>query len=207
MSDATNVPPGWYPDTNAPGGQRWWDGTQWTEHVQGAEPYQAFAPLKAPEGTNTNTVWIWLVALLPLAAIPALFSIDFTGMMRSAIQNPSSPTGMLDLYTSPAYILSIVLGWGSSILIIVFSYLDWRALKARGVPQPFHWAFSFLLLASAGIVYPIGRSVVVKRRANGSMAPMWIAIAVYVAIIIASIVWAVILFDQMFAMMPSTVYS
>src|SRR3954447_9759245 len=32
--------PGWYEDPNAPGGQRWWDGNRWTEHVQ----QQAAAP-------------------------------------------------------------------------------------------------------------------------------------------------------------------
>lgn len=175
-----------------------------------AQPYQPYAPdaqLRAPEGTNTNTVWIWLVALLPLLGVAALFTIDITGYLRSAMQNPGSPAGMLDLLTSPGYVPTMVLGWVSSIAIIVFSYLDWRALKARGVPQPFHWAFSFLLLASAGIVYPIGRSVVVKRRAGGSMAPMWVAIAVYAVIIIASIAWTVMIMNQVFAMMPSYVSS
>jgi hypothetical protein len=37
-----NVPPGWYPDGQ--GSQRWWDGTQWTEHVQPAAPQQPAQP-------------------------------------------------------------------------------------------------------------------------------------------------------------------
>ena len=36
MSDTT--PPGWYPDTLVPGHTRYWDGSQWTEHIAPAAP-------------------------------------------------------------------------------------------------------------------------------------------------------------------------
>lgn len=200
MTDVTATPAGWYPDPHGGPTARWWDGTQWTDHHT---PLQGAAPIpKAPEGTNTNTVWIWLVALLPLLGLGTLFLIDFQGYMASVMQNPASPNAAFAFFT-PGYVLAIVLGWGSTIASIVFAYLDFRALKNRGVPQPFHWAFAFLTLASAGIVYPIGRSVVVKRRAGGSMAPMYVAIAVYAIVIIAAIVWSIVITAQMFSMIPS----
>jgi|GraSoiStandDraft_4_1057263.scaffolds.fasta_scaffold07660_5 Protein of unknown function (DUF2510) len=41
--------PGWYDDPNAAGAQRWWDGNQWTEHVQQqAAALQAQAPAATP---------------------------------------------------------------------------------------------------------------------------------------------------------------
>ena len=45
MSDPNqpSVPPGWYADGQ--GGQRWWDGTQWTEHTRPQPPQ---APPPAP---------------------------------------------------------------------------------------------------------------------------------------------------------------
>ena len=57
-----------------------------------------------------------------------------------------------------------------------FAYLDWRELGRRGVPKPFHFAWVFL---SSG-VYPIGRSVVVRRRTGKGIAPMWVAIGTLV---------------------------
>jgi len=36
-------PPGWYPDQQAVGMQRWWDGYRWTEHTQGT-PVAGYIP-------------------------------------------------------------------------------------------------------------------------------------------------------------------
>lgn len=210
MTDVTPAPTpaGWYPDPHVPGGQRWWDGGQWTEHAQ--VPYSAAAAaaaLKAPEGTDSNTVWIWLFALLPLLGIFSLFTIDITGYMREvmqgAVSGSGSGSGMLSLYTSPAYLLSIVGSWLLLGLEILFAALDWRALKARGVPQPFHWAFAFFALMGFGIVYAIGRGIVAKRRTGTGTAPMVTAIVVYVVLLIAGGIYTVVIMQQMFALMPS----
>ncbi|WLQ44108.1 DUF2510 domain-containing protein [Streptomyces laculatispora] len=51
MSNAT--PPGWYPDTAAPGNERWWDGTAWTAHTRPCAPAtQQSGPVRpaAPAG-------------------------------------------------------------------------------------------------------------------------------------------------------------
>ena len=209
MSDATNaVPPGWYPDQKTPGHQRWWDGTQWTEHVQAPyDPAVAAVALKAPAGTKTGTPWIWLVVLLPLLSLATLFAIDFEGYMRGVLANPTSVGGQLSLYTSPGFLLATVGGWLITALVIVFSVLDWRALKARGVPRPFHWGFAFLALAGFGIVYPIGRSVIVKQRTGGGLAPLWVTIAVFVFSVIVSVVWTVSITQSIMNMMPSYLLS
>jgi hypothetical protein len=46
MADNSGSPPGWYPDNQ--GNQRYWDGSAWTEHVQGANP-SGFTAANAPQ--------------------------------------------------------------------------------------------------------------------------------------------------------------
>lgn len=203
------IPPGWYADHANPALQRWWDGTQWTEHTQQAYVAGGVAveQLKAPEGTSWNTPWIWFVLLLPLLGVGSLFLIDINGYIDALISNPQNPdvAGAMSALFSPGYIIAIVLGWVVTAVTILFAYLDWRELRKRGIPQPFHWAFAFLALAGVGIVYPIGRAVVTNRRGAGGLVVMWIAIGTVVLSLIIGIVWSVVLFNQITQLVLTTV--
>jgi hypothetical protein len=147
-------------------------------------------------------VWIWLVVLLPLLSIASIFALDIEGYVRKVLADPNSVGNQLSLYTSPGFLLVVLGGWLITALVIVFSVLDWRTLKARGVPRPFHWGFAFLALAGLGIVYPIGRSIVVKQRTGGGLAPLWATIAVFVISVVVSIVWSVAITQSVMNLVP-----
>lgn len=198
MTDPTAVTPaGWYPDPAGGGRSRWWDGAQWTEHYH--DPYAVgvqAAALKAPEGTVTNTPWIWLIIVLPLIALIPVFFIPWGSMFAYDLDDPSSAyTGSLAVLFSPAYIATLVLSPVIYGLNALFSYLDWKQLTKNGVPQPFHWAWTFL----SSIVYVIGRSVVVRRRTGQGFAPFWGAMATIALSIIVSIYLMVVIFQSMYA--------
>lgn len=178
----TTPRPGWYPDPENTGGTRWWDGARWTDHRSApyaapyASPYSAAATaqLKAPEGTDWNTAWIWLVVFLPMLPLLALLTDDW-----SRIVDLNDPTGLSTFryLLSPGYLIAALGGWVIYGVSVWFSYLDWKELTSRGVPRPFHWAWSFLSSA----VYAIGRSVVVRRRTGHGSAPLWAQIAMLIA--------------------------
>lgn len=168
----TTTPAGWYPDPEDASRSRWWDGAQWTEHR--SAPYiAAAADLTAPEGTPWNTVWIWLVVLLPLIPVLSLLTVDWGGFIDL---NDRTGLSTLSMLFSPGYLVAVLGGWISYGLCVWFAYLDWRELGRRGVPRPFHWAWTFLSSA----VYAIGRSVVVRKRTGHGSSPMWATIATLV---------------------------
>ncbi|MCU1580430.1 MAG: hypothetical protein JWP19_2634 [Rhodoglobus sp.] len=196
MTNAPTVPAGWYPDPAGGPKQRWWDGTQWTEHFQ--EPYSpavAAAVLKAPEGTPVYTPWIWIVALLPLLQLIPLATFDFGGYVRGAM----SPYGSIAMMTSPGYLLLTLGGWVIYGLSALFAYLDWRRLAAVGMPRPFHFAWVFL----SSVVYVIGRSVVVRRRTGRGITPMWVSIAGLVLSFIFAIYITAAMTSAIFATIPT----
>jgi uncharacterized Tic20 family protein len=73
------TPPGWYPDPNVPGGQRWWDGTQWTDHVAAPAPPPPAGPgagTAAPAASDSRT---WAMAAHLSALIGLVIGFSFLG--------------------------------------------------------------------------------------------------------------------------------
>lgn len=182
-SNPRQAAPGWYPTASGSAQLRWWDGSQWTEHYQtlGAG---SLSPLAAPAGTQPNTPWIWVFVLLPLlqfAELP-LLAWDFSGQVfsaRSGAASAGTPVALSTISGTLAIDAISLVVYGIYALV---AWLDYRALKRRGVPIPFHWAWSFL----SSIVYLIGRTVVVRRRTGAGLAPLWVYITIFVVYIVTS---------------------
>jgi len=162
--------------------------------------YQAPTELKAPAGTKPYTPWIWLIVILPLVPGLGLLAIDW-----SALIDLSDPTGQSSyaIYANPMYWLIVLGGWVSYGLCAWFAYLDWRELSRRGVPRPFHFAWVFL---SSG-VYPIGRSIVVRRRTGTGIAPMWVTIGSLVFGFGLGIYVTVVIMAELFTQLSSLSFS
>jgi hypothetical protein len=207
------TPAGWYPVSAGSTQLRWWDGTQWTDHVHDQAIAGAAAEygqvLKAPAGTNPNTVWIWILAVMPVLGLIVLPFFDSTSMFRNALANPSSPSATLRselaIYSSPFFLISLGVGFVEYVLYVLFAYFDSRQLKALGVPKPFPWALAFIPSGYGYLVYMIGRFVIVKRRTGTGLTPLWVWIAVYVVVFIISIVWVVSVFANMTTLIQNSV--
>ncbi|UTT61918.1 DUF2510 domain-containing protein [Microcella humidisoli] len=182
-----STPAGWYADPAGGTQRRWWDGARWTDHLE--TPYSTTAaamPERAPEGTDPSTTWIWPLVVIPVLQLLSVFWIDWETFIVTSLTD-TSVAGQAALFSTPGYVAVTALGWITNILFVLFAFLDWRELRRRGVPQPFHWAWSFLVLASAWPVYPIGRAIVARRRTGRGMASLWITIATIVLGIIVTI--------------------
>jgi hypothetical protein len=201
-SETPRSPAGWYPDPEGAQRQRWWDGERWTADVAplAPQPYSVDRPRpSAPAGTDWNTPWIWLVLFVPLLPILPLLFLDWSLLVDI---DPGSPEPDLDsqfaIYTSPAYLASVIGGWLAWALAVLFAYLDWKTLRDRGVPAPFHWAWAFL----SSLVYAIGRGVVTNSRMGKGIVVVWVAIGTIVLGVIVGFVIAATVIGAVFSELP-----
>jgi hypothetical protein len=122
------TPPGWYPDPWRRAARRYWDGRQWTGHVDDAAPPAA----RSPGRPSTNG---WAIASLVLGVLGgSLLAIVFGLVARSQIRRSGGRQGGLGLATA-----GIVLGclWLVLIAIVVVlavtgSFDDSNAARFRG---------------------------------------------------------------------------
>ncbi|WP_181373478.1 hypothetical protein, partial [Microbacterium sp. HMWF026] len=158
----------------------------------------AYAPHAAPRtDISTNTVWIWLLVFLPLLGVIGLFLFDWSTYLQESVYAEIyglGPTPDAILVNAVTSVLSIAF----YAVTVLFAFLDWRQLRARGVERPFHWAWSFLVIVmSSALVYIIGRAVVARRRTRAGLGPMWVAIAVNVVALVALIGFLTVLIVQL----------
>jgi hypothetical protein len=159
--------------------------------------------LRAPSGTRPGTVWFWLLVI----GAPVLTLLDLipTSIYINQVisGDTADPTAFAANTFSPAYLLVVLSGWFIYAVCVVFGLLDWRELQARGVPKPFHWAWSFFVIALGWpAVYVIGRTVIVKRRTGGGMAPLWVFIGLQVVtfiVILVVVISAILAFITLFS--------
>jgi hypothetical protein len=195
----TNAPAGWYPVAGSTQ-QRWWDGTRWTDHIYDpatAVPAAAAAtaipsePLRAPAGVKPGTVWFWILAV-GAPVLQVLELIPASIWVNQILAGDPSAGGIAGAGFDPLSLVTLLSGWIISAFCIVFAVLDWRELRARAIPKPFHWAWSFFVLAIGWpVVYVIGRTVVAKRRTGSGMAPLWVFVGLQVVAGIAAIIFFV----------------
>ena len=201
--ETSRPPAGWYPDPEGLARQRWWDGEKWTADVAplaAPQPYTAARPqLTAPAGTDWNTAWIWLLLFLPVLPSISLFFLDWSQLFEiDPVSLEQDLERQFAFYTSPAYLFAVIGGWLAYALSVVLAYLDFKTLRDRGVPAPFHWAWSFL----SPYVYAIGRGVVTNRRIGKGVVVVWVAVALIVLGLIAAFVLMAMIFNAVFSQIP-----
>ncbi|MFD5790066.1 DUF2510 domain-containing protein [Streptomyces sp. NPDC127037] len=99
------TPPGWYPDTSAPGTERWWDGTAWTAHTRapGAAPVPAPAPVpqyavNRPGGTGNGPGGSARAVALVVAAAVVVGAVVTGAVLLTGNDDPAPPRA----HTSPS---------------------------------------------------------------------------------------------------------
>ena len=125
MPDApTDLPPaGWYPDSETPGQQKWWDGAKWTDQVQaaggGAVAVSVAPPLSPPNGVAVDSAG-HTTTVITDQVHPVFVSVNQTSkrsngfgvaaLVIGIIALVGSPIPFLNYTTGPLAFIALVLG-------------------------------------------------------------------------------------------------
>lgn len=154
------------------------------------------APAKVD--VSGNTVWIWLIIFVPLLPFLLFLMVDWNGIGAYIVEEAENvaaggaySSDIPEVLRGSFAIFGViqVLLFISAVLVIVFAYLDRRALSRRGVQRPFHWGYAAFVFLVSNTVYVIGRGVVLYRRTGKGLMTVWVWLAVNVVATIAVSIW------------------
>ncbi len=138
-----------------------------------------------PPGTRVDGVWVWLIVTVPWVLASTVFLFDL-GVVLDALWVDDAATA-LEHVALHAGVLA-----ASSVatigLALLFAARDSRSLRAAGVVHPFPWGFA----AIAGIVYLVGRHVILRKVTRPPVAPLATSIALYVTWYSVFGAWAIV---------------
>ena len=139
MSDTPRA--GWYPDPSDPQKQRYWDGTQWTEHTADLQPSGESAPASGsgggavswPEatsqpparagGSGAPQTWLWqsIVATLFCCLPAGVVGIIYAAQAQSAVSTGDFATATQKANTARTWTL-VSVGLGLLTIVVVFAF-------------------------------------------------------------------------------------
>lgn len=154
MSDGASVPPGWYDDPAGSAAQRWWGGSEWTEHLRAREPESAPSNPYASEGFNPYGVGPQQYNPMALQQGPGDYSHSYSVPAAPA----DNSKGWISLAAGVASLILLAVGnvvgavvFGTATAVVVAITYGLRSLVARSAGQSTSLAAPVLGIALAGI--------------------------------------------------------
>lgn len=138
---------------------------------------------RLPNDTRVDGVAIWLLVVLPWVIASSVFLFDTGAVMQALwVDDTAGALEYVLLHVGVLLGCTVV----SIGLALLLGFLDQRRLRGLGLVRPFPWGFA----AIGGIVYVIGRHVVLQRVTSTKGAPLWASATLYLAWYTMFGVWA-----------------